>query len=71
MKNEVSLVNEDGVMCVRWQMPVNTLIQYRHILADCASILGCQEEHVPEKINNLLDQRQELMEKLRERNERV
>lgn len=67
--DQVSLIKEDDVLYVRWQMPVQTLIEYRHILAKCASILKCSEAEVPDRIQTLIVSRDTLLQRLREREE--
>ena len=63
---KVSLVKEDDTLFIRWQMPVETLIKYRHVLAECASVLKCNEEDVPNKIQKLISCRDELLQKIKE-----
>lgn len=65
LNNEVTLIKEDDILFVRWQMPVETLIKYRHILAECASKLKCSEDELLPKIQRLLDYQEELKEKIR------
>jgi len=65
-EDQVSLIKEGEQLFVRWQMPVETLIEYRHILAECASILKCSEAEVPAKIQKQIDYRDELTQKLKE-----
>jgi len=65
--DKVSLIKEDNTLFIQWQMPVETLIKYRHVLADCASLLNCNEDEVLNRIQKLLDYKEELIQKIKER----
>ncbi len=62
--DKISLVEEDGKLLIRWQMPVDTLIEYRQIISKCASILKCREDQVLNEVKELMDHREEMLKKL-------